>query len=1194
MNLEMQPANKNKNKGFSLVEVVLALAIFALSWSAIASLSLSGFSAIEQGGRFTEAESLVQEGLEGVRAASEPAWNELIFSTSSVEISGGEWQFSGEGTTEIIDLFTRTILFNDVCRDSSDNVVDCPGDYVDPHSKEVVSNILWNVRPGIDNEVEHRTILTNWDSIDWIQTDWFGGSGQSEWSDVSQYDSDNGDVFTAIAGQVSLPNGETIDPGFDLAGGPSTFNWGFDTPSEYTYDSNGIDISNGTAKLIATIPSTFRVTEYYIADGVFTGTNYNLVLDQDLESDYFVIVQGSDGNGTNNGNTGPDENYVSLISDPFATGDLTASGSTNQIGLVRNNSVSSWIGVVTVVESQADSDTSGFNLLGVERVTHSGASLTGTDTSASSWADINQTMLMGGFNGSGCNTAQTNTASHKACHVKFYPSGSNTINWERNSTGAGGFGEAYSTIMVVEWGTDWNIQRVNVTGSAGGNGADATGEYDTAAIGSVDRDNTWVWGTGWTNDGGIGDSAEGTLITLGDGVNQNTTETSVAVGQEYSDTRNFEVYALTHDDLAVDYKFKTDGDSGILTVDVSVDSATSTNNRMSIITNGQNGTGNAFPRPIMSSRYVSDDTVRIERRRTGQNFPAWVQGIDYSKIIPSTPSGAGSNPDFTTDATGWTYSDWEGNGTYVNGEHQVTGGNPDGYIEIDIDERRSTTLSGYWEQAFTTTVDNPNIATLDLDWVVNQYDGQYVNDFEVLVFVDTVSGAPTLGTEVWSSGSITGLTSWDNVPSIDLTPTVTTSGTYYVKLAARTTYGFMWFQSGQQTVGFDNVNIYWEATPTGASYSTANPTVQPTSSFTTTGLGVWSDFTEVATKDGGEIYYQLSDDDGVTWQYYNGSNWVTAGPGNYNIATDVDTNISSFSSANQKIMFKAFLESDGMQAVQLNDVSVTFSPVGSSWEFSAWNAGFLETVSGSSYSSDGNPDSFVDVSLASSFVGLNAGGVWKQEFTNYGTNPAPVTFDFDYRVSEFPGSPTSATIQIYVDSSNGVPITAVGSPVNLSGTTAWVSAPQVDLSSVVTSSGTYYVKIVFNINAGAGGPYVVDFDNAVLDLGTGAYPSTGTLTSSAFDMSDDSPIQIIEWDETLPSVNESIQFQVRTAPDSGGSPGAWTSWYGDPSVGDWFTDSSGSLISTDLNDNQWMQYRVELNGNGSDAPILEEVRINYK
>ncbi|MDP2685393.1 MAG: hypothetical protein Q8P20_10275, partial [bacterium] len=64
-------------------------------------------------------------------------------------------------------------------------------------------------------------------------------------------------------------------------------------------------------------------------------------------------------------------------------------------------------------------------------------------------------------------------------------------------------------------------------------------------------------------------------------------------------------------------------------------------------------------------------------------------------------------------------------------------------------------------------------------------------------------------------------------------------------------------------------------------------------------------------------------------QYWNGSAWATvAGATDYNIATEVNTNIPTFSATTQQIMFKAFLSSDGTQLVILDNVNIEYSKSG--------------------------------------------------------------------------------------------------------------------------------------------------------------------------------------------------------------------------------------------------------------------------
>ncbi len=111
-----------------------------------------------------------------------------------------------------------------------------------------------------------------------------------------------------------------------------------------------------------------------------------------------------------------------------------------------------------------------------------------------------------------------------------------------------------------------------------------------------------------------------------------------------------------------------------------------------------------------------------------------------------------------------------------------------------------------------------------------------------------------------------------------------------------------------------------------------------------------------------------------------------------------------------------------------------------------------------------------------------------------------------------------------------------------------------------------------------------------------AYYTSGQVTSSAFSFSDPSPVQVVEWDALEPSCTPvcDVRLQIRTAPDSGGAPGVWTSWYGSTGIDTYFTVKAGSLIPIELNGNTWAQYRVTLRGNGTQTPTLQEVRVDYK
>lgn len=210
-------SNNSFKSGQSTLEVIIAMAIFSLIGAAVISLAVGGYNAMTQGGEQTQAEALAQEGIEAVRSIRDRAWNELIYNQSAVEISGDQWIFSGEATTQDIGQFTRTITFDNVCRDELDEITACPGSYTDVQTKKVTVSVSWEIRQGITNTVQRIAFLTNWDSQEWTQTDWSGGDGQSIWSDATMFDSDDGNIDYSNVGEIRLA--EASEGKWVMAGG---------------------------------------------------------------------------------------------------------------------------------------------------------------------------------------------------------------------------------------------------------------------------------------------------------------------------------------------------------------------------------------------------------------------------------------------------------------------------------------------------------------------------------------------------------------------------------------------------------------------------------------------------------------------------------------------------------------------------------------------------------------------------------------------------------------------------------------------------------------------------------------------------------------------------------------------------------------------------------------------------------------
>ncbi|TSA56661.1 hypothetical protein D4R42_03095 [bacterium] len=145
----------------------------------------------------------------------------------------------------------------------------------------------------------------------------------------------------------------------------------------------------------------------------------------------------------------------------------------------------------------------------------------------------------------------------------------------------------------------------------------------------------------------------------------------------------------------------------------------------------------------------------------------------------------------------------------------------------------------------------------------------------------------------------------------------------------------------------------------GTPYPTDNPTVvnvSPALGFT--GLSSFSETLGAGNE--GSVKYQISNN-GTNWYYWNGSTWVpaTAVYDHSNTAAEVNTNCGQFDDdvGSGDFYFKAFLHSDGTQAVELDEVTLGYvtneapsTPTNSSPAEGATGQDLNVTLTGSAYS----------------------------------------------------------------------------------------------------------------------------------------------------------------------------------------------------------------------------------------------------
>jgi hypothetical protein len=106
-------------------------------------------------------------------------------------------------------------------------------------------------------------------------------------------------------------------------------------------------------------------------------------------------------------------------------------------------------------------------------------------------------------------------------------------------------------------------------------------------------------------------------------------------------------------------------------------------------------------------------------------------------------------------------------------------------------------------------------------------------------------------------------------------------------------------------------------------YSTTPQVLSLATAALTAGVGSYDVFAPLEITNGGTITYRLSDNDGNTWKYWNGSAWVTsANVTEANAAAVINTNINTFPVTFYGLKWQAILRSDGNQRVTLDELTI--------------------------------------------------------------------------------------------------------------------------------------------------------------------------------------------------------------------------------------------------------------------------------
>ncbi|MCD4760439.1 DUF2341 domain-containing protein [bacterium] len=197
----MSSSKFRNNRGFSLVEVIVALGIFTILAMGVFNVVTNSYSNFSGSGNREVIAEFAQEGIEAAKAIRNNSWQDIEDAVGSnhgvSKNASGVWNFVGISDTW--DTLTRVVTVADVQRDANGDIV-ASGGTDDSNTKKITVTISAS---GITDYVLN-TYVTDWSRLTWEQSDWSGGDDREFWSNNSMASSSFSNINTSTAGLVTL------------------------------------------------------------------------------------------------------------------------------------------------------------------------------------------------------------------------------------------------------------------------------------------------------------------------------------------------------------------------------------------------------------------------------------------------------------------------------------------------------------------------------------------------------------------------------------------------------------------------------------------------------------------------------------------------------------------------------------------------------------------------------------------------------------------------------------------------------------------------------------------------------------------------------------------------------------------------------------------------------------------------------
>jgi len=131
-------------RGFSLIEILLAVALFSLVASLFIFLIIESYKMSETARDVVLATDLAEEGMEVVRSIRDYKFADLKNGTYGLAIENNRWILKGR--SELIGKFTRQIIISSA----------------GTNRKKIEAVVFWQPRTGPRREVRLFSRITNW------------------------------------------------------------------------------------------------------------------------------------------------------------------------------------------------------------------------------------------------------------------------------------------------------------------------------------------------------------------------------------------------------------------------------------------------------------------------------------------------------------------------------------------------------------------------------------------------------------------------------------------------------------------------------------------------------------------------------------------------------------------------------------------------------------------------------------------------------------------------------------------------------------------------------------------------------------------------------------------------------------------------------------------------------------------------